>query len=59
MRIIIQMAILGAAALLTACVGGNGTTAATTTPPPPPVQNTMTVTVDTGPAAATGATMHM
>jgi hypothetical protein len=58
MRIIIQMAILGAAALLTACVGGNGTTAATTTPPPPPVQNTMTVTVDTGPAAATGAINH-
>jgi hypothetical protein len=57
MRNIIQMGTLAAAAVLAACVGGNGTTAATSTPVVPK-QNTMTLTVDTGPAAATGAINH-
>ncbi len=51
---------LGMAALtvcLAACVGGKGTTAAVSTPPPA-VANTVTVTVDGGPAGATGAINH-
>jgi hypothetical protein len=45
------------ASLLGACLGSNGSTPANTTPPPP-VVNTMTVTVDSGPAAAPGAVNH-
>jgi hypothetical protein len=44
--------------LLGACVGGNGTTAAGVTTAPPPVLNSMTLTVDAGPAAGTGAINH-
>jgi Protein of unknown function (DUF3443) len=47
---------LSAAALLCGCFGSNN---ATTTPgAPPPVLNTMAVTVDSGPAAATGQINH-
>jgi hypothetical protein len=56
MRSIIQLATLLTAALLCACVGGNGTTAAAANPPPTP--NTLTLTVDSGPAGATGAINH-
>ena len=45
-----------AAALLSACLN-NGSTPSSATPPPP-VVNTMTVIVDTGPAAAAGAINH-
>lgn len=44
-----------AAGGLAGCVGGNGTHAATGTAAPPPVLNTLTLTIDGGPAAATGA----
>ncbi len=44
--------------LLNACVGGNGQTAAGVTAAPPPVVNSMTLTVDAGPAAAGGAINH-
>jgi hypothetical protein len=47
-----------AAGILSACVGGNGTTGSGTKTPPPPVLNTMTLTVDAGPAAGTGAINH-
>jgi len=43
--------------LLSACIGGNGTTAATNNSVPP-TPNTLTVTVDSGPAAASGAINH-
>jgi Protein of unknown function (DUF3443) len=56
MRIILLLALL-ATTLLSACIGGNGTTAATNNTVPP-TQNTLTVTVDGGPAAATGAINH-
>src|SRR5580692_1648869 len=46
-----------AAPLLSACIGGNGTTAATNNSVPS-TPNTLAVTVDTGPAAATGAFNH-
>jgi hypothetical protein len=45
------------ASLLSACLGSNGSTPSSATPPPP-VLNTMTVTVDSGPAAAPGAINH-
>jgi hypothetical protein len=54
---IIQIAALLATTLLSACIGGNGTTAATGNAVPP-TPNTLTVTVDSGPAAATGAINH-
>jgi hypothetical protein len=44
------------AAVLSACIGGKGTTASA--PPPPPPLNTLTLTVDSGPAAATGQINH-
>ena len=50
-------AILLTATLLSACLRNNGSTPTSATPPPP-VVNTMTVTVDSGPAAATGAINH-
>jgi hypothetical protein len=53
-----SMAHIGAvltATVLSACVGGKGTTAAV---PPPPTLNTLTLTVDSGPAAATGQINH-
>src|SRR3984957_530278 len=49
--------ILLTATLLSACLRNNGSTPTSATPPPP-VVNTMTVTVDSGPAAATGAINH-
>ena len=57
MRSIIQIGTMLAAALLSACIGGNGTTAAAATDPAP-TQNTLTLTVDSGPAGATGAINH-
>jgi hypothetical protein len=56
MRSIIQLATLLTAALLSACVGGNGTTAAAANPASTP--NTLTLTVDSGPAGAMGAINH-
>jgi hypothetical protein len=56
-RVLGKSAIFLMAGLLSACLGGNGS-ASLITPPPPPVVNTMAVTVDTGPAAATGAINH-
>ena len=53
----IQFSALLAPILLSACIGGNGTTAATNNSVPP-TPNTLTVTVDSGPAAATGAINH-
>lgn len=44
--------------LLSGCVGGNGTTAAGTGAAPPPVLNTVTLTVDAGPAGASGGINH-
>lgn len=44
------------AALLTACVGNSGTPGGK--PPPPVVPNTLTVTVDSGPAGNTGQINH-
>jgi hypothetical protein len=55
-RSIMFSGLLLAASLLTACIGGNGTTAAGSNPAPP--QNTLTLTVDTGPAAASGQINH-
>jgi hypothetical protein len=54
----IQISALLATTLLSACIGGNGTTAATGGAVPP-TPNTLTVTVDSGPAAATGAINHV
>jgi hypothetical protein len=56
MRFIIQIGTLLAAALLAACVGGSGTAAPAKTVVP--VLNTLALTVDTGPAAATGQINH-
>ena len=41
--------------LLAGCVGGNGTHTAVGNSTPPPVLNSLTVTIDGGPAAASGA----
>jgi hypothetical protein len=57
MRFAFASIILVATSLLSACIGGSKGTASGSTPPPP-VLNTMTVTVDSGPAAATGAINH-
>ncbi len=54
---IIQFSALLVPTLLSACIGGNGTTAATNDSVPP-TPNTLTVTVDSGPAAAGGAINH-
>jgi len=52
---IAQLGTMLTATLLSACIGGKGTTAAT---PVVPTLNTMTLTVDSGPAAATGQINH-
>ena len=43
---------------LAACVGGNNASTPTSATPPPPTPNTMTVTVDSGPAAAPNQINH-
>jgi Protein of unknown function (DUF3443) len=48
---------MATACVLSACLGNKSSTPTSTTPPPP-VVNTMTVTVDSGPAAAPGAINH-
>jgi hypothetical protein len=48
---------IAAASILAGCKG-NGTTASLSPPPPVPAVNTVDLTVDTGPAAATGAVNH-
>jgi hypothetical protein len=53
-----QSASLLAACVLGGCIGGNGTTDAGSTPPPSQAMNTLTLTVDGGPAGATGAINH-
>jgi hypothetical protein len=57
---IVLAASLLAGSVLSACVGGNGTKAAASSPPPPPppVLNTIALTIDGGPAAASGAINH-
>jgi Protein of unknown function (DUF3443) len=50
-------AMMATAGVLSACLGNHGSTPTSVTPPPP-VVNTMTVTVDSGPAAAPGAINH-
>jgi len=55
-RTIVGIAAMLAASQLGACIGGNGTTAATSNPAP--TQNTITLTVDSGPAGAAGAINH-
>lgn len=57
MRRIVKLGTIPAAGLLAACVGGNGTTAAGNSPAAP-VLNTLTLTVDAGPAGATGQINH-
>lgn len=47
---------LAAAALLAGCFGGTGTTGAVSAPPP--TANVATVTIDSGPAAASGQLNH-
>jgi hypothetical protein len=56
MRSIIQFGMILAATLLTACIGGNGTTTAHSSAVP--TQNTLALTVDSGPTGATGAINH-
>ncbi|MGC2031605.1 MAG: DUF3443 family protein [Steroidobacteraceae bacterium] len=51
------MAIMATAGLLGACLGNHSSTPTSATPPPT-VVNTMTATVDSGPAAAPGAINH-
>jgi hypothetical protein len=50
------LSIIVAATLLAGCIGGKGT--GTNSTPPPPTPNTLAVTVDSGPAAATGQINH-
>jgi hypothetical protein len=57
MRSIAQIGTMLAAAVLSACIGGKGTTASVPAVPTPTV-NTLTLTVDAGPAAATGQINH-
>jgi hypothetical protein len=56
MRLSLQIAVLVAAIALTACIRNKSAITAAT--PPPPVVNTVTVTVDSGPAAAPGQINH-
>jgi hypothetical protein len=58
MRFIIQFVTFLTAGMLCACIGGNGTTGAVSTPVSVPTPNTLTLTVDSGPAGATGAINH-
>jgi hypothetical protein len=55
MRSMARIATMLTAAVLSACIGGKGTTASV---PPPPTVNTLTLTVDSGPTAATGQINH-
>jgi len=57
MRPLIQLGLLSAMGLLGACFGGNGTTAATDIKTAP-VLNTLALSVDSGPAGASGAINH-
>ena len=54
---IASLAVILATTLLGACLGNHSSTPTSATPPPA-VVNTMTVTVDSGPAAASGAINH-
>jgi hypothetical protein len=56
MRSIVQIGAMLAATTLCACIGGNGTAAGSK--PVVPTLNTLTLTVDSGPAAATGQINH-
>jgi hypothetical protein len=56
MRFNLPIVILVASGVLTACIGGSGS--ATNSTPPPPTVNTMTLTVDSGPAADPGQINH-
>ena len=55
MRLHLQITLISAATLLAACIGNKSNSGGA---PPPPTLNTMTVTVDTGPTAATGQINH-
>ncbi len=56
MNSIHRLAALSLGSLLAGCLGGNG--ASTAPVPPPPVANVVTLTVDSGPAAASGQINH-
>jgi Protein of unknown function (DUF3443) len=56
MRFSFTMATLASPLLLSACLGSNNNT--NSNAPPPPVVNTLAVTVDAGPAAASGQINH-
>ena len=58
MRSFIQVGTILAATLLAACLGNKSTSGVGGVTPPPPVVNTVTITVDSGPAAAPGAINH-
>jgi hypothetical protein len=58
MRSIIEIGTVLAVALLGACKGGNGSLATGNPPVVTPALNTVALTVDTGPTAATGAINH-
>jgi hypothetical protein len=53
-RPLVLFATMLVASLLSACIGNKSSTTPGTNPPPPPVQNTLSLTVDTGPAADPG-----
>jgi hypothetical protein len=57
MRSNLKLGTILSAALLAGCLGGKSSSIGGVTPPPP-VVNTMTVTVDSGPAAAPGQINH-
>lgn len=57
-RTAFDVGLIFAMGFLTACKGGNGTLGTGSGTPVVPTLNTMTVTVDTGPAAAPGAINH-
>lgn len=56
MRSTLQLVVISAATLLWGCVGNKSSTPANATPPP--TLNTMAITVDSGPTAATGQVNH-
>jgi hypothetical protein len=58
MSLKLQALMLLTASLLAACLGNHKSSGIGGTAPPPPVVNTMAVSVDSGPAAATGQINH-
>jgi hypothetical protein len=58
MRPLMQIGLLSVLALLGACFGGNGNGSTAAVNKPAPVLNTLALTVDSGPAGASGAINH-